>query len=1025
MKNIFALFVAVMICFAFPAIHSAQSPSKDVVESNPQKADSLEKQFIAGGRQLTFEGRRAGEGYFSADGQRMVFQSERDPKNPFYQIYLMDFETGDVDKVSPGHGKTTCAWIHPNGKKVLFASTHGDPNARKKQQEELDFRASGKERRYAWDYDQTFELWEYDTEKKDYKKLTETVGYDAEGSYSPDGKLIAFASNRSGFVGEGLTGKDKETFERDPAFMNDIYIMNADGTNVKQLTTTKGYDGGPFFSPDGKRICWRRFSEDGAMAEIMSMNIDGTDQKQLTRLGAMSWAPYYHPSGEYLIFTTNRHGFANFELYLTSADGKSTPVRVTHTKGFDGLPVFTPDGKKLSWTTNRTPKKQSQIFIGNWNHEHARKLLGLDKVIDAETKPATEIALSTAKETDASFQATDMMRHVDYLCRPDLGGRMTGSKGERLATAYVAAYLDNLGVKPAGPKGSWFQEFDFPAGAELGKSNAFALKLDDSWKNFNSKQWRPISFSKTGEVKDAQVVFAGYGIAAPKKDEFEEYDSYVHLDVKGKWVMIFRYMPENISPEMRQHLSFHSSLRYKAMVARDKGAVGLIVVSGPNSNVRNQLIPLQKDSSLSGTSISAVSVTDEVAAQIMKQVGKDLKAVQTKLDSGKLMMGYEVKGVTCSSNIEIKQVRKKGRNVVGRLVLGDKPSEEAIVVGAHIDHLGVGPSSSSLAKEGDRNGIHFGADDNASGVSGMLEIAEYISNLKANGKLAGMKRDIIFAGWSGEEMGLHGSQAYIEQLRYQIAMESHGGLEGDSDSTAEEAEQSEKDKAFMRNLLKNVPVYPRVAACFNMDMIGRFDKKLILQGIASSDIWRSEIERRNAPIGIPIAIQEDTNLPTDASSFYRAGVPILSAFTGSHKDYHTPADTPEKLDYERAAQIAKLMGFIVRGVSRADKTPVYLEAAKQEKAPRAAMRAYLGTVPSYGAEDVTGVLLSDATKGAPAAKAGVKSGDIIVELAGRKIENIYDYTYAIEALKVGQKTKIVVKRGDKKITLDITPSSRD
>ena len=171
----------------------------------------------------------------------------------------------------------------------------------------------------------------------------------------------------------------------------------------------------------------------------------------------MSWAPFYHPSGEYMIFTTNRHGFANFELYLIDAAGKSMPVRVTHTKGFDGLPVFTPNGKQLAWTTNRTVSKQSQIFIGSWNHEAARELLGL-RAADIQTAEAVKAADDSSKETSVGFEARDVFRHVAYLCRPELAGRMTGAPGERMATAYVAAYLDGLGLKPAGDKGGWMPD---------------------------------------------------------------------------------------------------------------------------------------------------------------------------------------------------------------------------------------------------------------------------------------------------------------------------------------------------------------------------------------------------------------------------------------------------------------------------------------------------------------------------------------------------------------------------------------
>ena len=250
-----------------------------------QSASEDENQWLANVRQLTFAGRRAGEGYFSADGSQLVFQSERESGNPFFQIYLLDRETGDTVRVSPGHGKTTCAWIHPGGDRILFASTHNDPHAAKKQQEELARRQAGTERRYSWDYDPHFDLYAYDVVSKQYRQLTNAEGYDAEGSYSPGGKLIAFASNRRAYTDE-MRPSEREAFQLDPAIMNDIYIMKADGSNVVRLTETLGYDGGPFFSPDGKRICWRRFAENGATAEIMTMNIDGSDKRQLTKLDA-------------------------------------------------------------------------------------------------------------------------------------------------------------------------------------------------------------------------------------------------------------------------------------------------------------------------------------------------------------------------------------------------------------------------------------------------------------------------------------------------------------------------------------------------------------------------------------------------------------------------------------------------------------------------------------------------------------------------------------------------------------------
>jgi C-terminal processing protease CtpA/Prc len=211
-----------------------------------------------------------------------------------------------------------------------------------------------------------------------------------------------------------------------------------------------------------------------------------------------------------------------------------------------------------------------------------------------------------------------------------------------------------------------------------------------------------------------------------------------------------------------------------------------------------------------------------------------------------------------------------------------------------------------------------------------------------------------------------------------------------------------------------------------MDMVGRFEKRLVLQGVGSSSIWKSEIERRNAPIGLPITLQNDSYLPTDASTFFMRGVPILSAFTGSHSDYHTPRDTPDKLNYEAAAKIAKFMGLVTRSITLRDEAPDYVSQAAPEKGKRRArLRAYLGTIPDYAESDVKGLKLSGVAKAGPAAKAGLQAGDLIVELAGKKIDNIYDYTYAIEALKIGQPVKTIVQRGDKRITLEVTPGSRD
>ncbi len=340
-------------------------------------AASQDAPLIANPRQLTFEGLRSGEGYFSADGAAMIFQAEREADNPFYQMYVMDLETGDVRRVSPGHGKTTCGWIHPTQERVLFGSTQDDPDAAAKMADEFAFRESGETRRYSWDFDPTFDIQEHDLATGGYANLTNAPGYDAEGAYSPDGSRIVFASNRSAYERE-LSADDQARLDRDPSYFMEIYVMDADGANVRRLTDAPGYDGGPFWSPDGSKIVWRRFSEDGRTAEVFTMNADGSDARQLTDLGFMSWAPMFHPSGDYVIFSTNVQGHRNFELYMVDAAGAREPVRVTDREGFDGLPMFHPDGDKLAWTSTATDAGMSQIFLADWNDAEARRRLGIE-----------------------------------------------------------------------------------------------------------------------------------------------------------------------------------------------------------------------------------------------------------------------------------------------------------------------------------------------------------------------------------------------------------------------------------------------------------------------------------------------------------------------------------------------------------------------------------------------------------------------------------------------------------------------
>lgn len=940
-------------------------------------------------RQLTFAGRRSGEGYFSADGSRLVFQSERHPGNPFYQIYLMDLRGGELERVSPGSGKTTCGWVHPAGDRVLFASTHADPEALDKQTLELEERASGEERRYSWDFDDQYELYEADLNGAALRQLTWARGYDAEASFSPDGRWIAFASNRHAYS-ETLGPDERALFEADPSSMIEIYLMSADGSDARRLTDHVGYDGGPFFSPDGKRIVWRRFSEDGATAEIYTMALDGGDVRQLTRLGAMSWAPFYHPSGRYVSFATNLHGFSNFELYMVDVEGNSDPIRVTNSDGFDGLPVFSPDGTRLSWTSGRTPDKRPQIFLADWDHPSALRQLGLE--LGSEPPRAEGLVLRTSVE----ITQADLRAHVETLASERFEGRATGTAGGHLATQYVADNFRRLGLEPAGDDGSFFQEFEFTAGVSVGSDNTLRLKSVDSEPAADylvDRDWRPLAFSRLGESGPGGVVFAGYGIAAPAAEEIEAYNSFAGLDLDGKWVLVLRYLPEDVAPKRRQHLSRYAGLRYKAMLARDRGARGLIVVTGPRSQVKQRLIALKLDVSLSGSSLYAISVSDEFAAQMLTRTGRSLEQLQRELDRGEAVAGFELQGVELGATIDLLQEKRTGRNALARLRAAEGAGAAPVVVGAHVDHIGRGRGGNSLARDDERDGIHYGADDNASGVSALLEIAELLSAPPQQPSGA-LRRDVIFAAWSGEEIGLLGSNHFASELS---DLDAHG-----------------------------IAASRQLAAYVNMDMVGRLAKSLFLNGVGSSPIWPEEIERQNLPIGLSIVTQQDSYMPTDSTSFYLKGIPVLAAFTGAHPEYHTPRDTSDRLDYAGMQKIARLMARLVRSVASRSEVPEYLAIERPDSVgERVGLRAYLGTIPDYGRADVLGVALSGVAQGGPAAAAGLIAGDVIVELAGRVIENIYDYTYSIDALKIGESIEVVVVRDGARRTLTLTPESRE
>jgi len=324
--------------------------------------DSLEGKFLSNTRQLTSGFVKAGEGYFSPDGKQIVYQAQ--PLDyPFYQIYRQPLNGESAARpvrISTGRGRTTCSYFSPDGKRILFASSHQDPKideteeAERKQQ--AADKAAGIRRRYKWDFDPYTDMYEADLDGKILKQLTDAKGYDAEGAYSKDGKQIAFCSDRDGDA--------------------DIYVMNADGSNVRQLTNEPGYDVGPFISPDGKWVVFRSDRKKPEMLQIHVVGIDGRNDTALTDTNGVNWGPYWHPTAPYIIWSGADHSDPNarpnYDLWLAryeAKDGKfslDAPIRVTDFAGADVLPVFSPDGSKLMWTSTRTDDHSSQLFIADF-----------------------------------------------------------------------------------------------------------------------------------------------------------------------------------------------------------------------------------------------------------------------------------------------------------------------------------------------------------------------------------------------------------------------------------------------------------------------------------------------------------------------------------------------------------------------------------------------------------------------------------------------------------------------------------
>jgi Zn-dependent M28 family amino/carboxypeptidase len=371
---------------------------------------------------------------------------------------------------------------------------------------------------------------------------------------------------------------------------------------------------------------------------------------------------------------------------------------------------------------------------------------------------------------------------------------------------------------------------------------------------------------------------------------------------------------------------------------------------------------------------------------MLSTAGKDLKQAQSALDKEDPHAegGFAIPGVRVKVATAVQLIKNTDNNVLA-LPGPTNSGAEYVMLGAHYDHLGRGESG-AMQRSGEENQIHNGADDNASGVAAILELAGALSE-EYSANPGEFQRGVIFALWSGEEIGLVGSTHFAEEPPLPLT---------------------------------------NIIAYLNFDMVGRLqENKLTLQGLGSSKSWRRIIEKRNVAAGFDLTLQDDPYLPTDVTALYPKGIPVLAFFTGSHEDYHRPTDDPEKINYGGLERITRLAHGIVRDLATVSNRVDYakVERASPAGGSRENLRAYLGTIPDYTTE-VPGVKLSGVRGGSPADKAGLKGGDVIVQFGGQKIANIYDYTYSLDAVKIGQPVDIVVQRGAERLTISITPEAR-
>ena len=575
--------------------------------------------------------------------------------------------------------------------------------------------------------------------------------------------------------------------------------------------------------------------------------------------------------------------------------------------------------------------------------------------------PATHAAPATPQASDITERLLGIVR---TLADPKWEGRGVGTAGLDSAARFVAAEMAARGLAPAGDDGTYFQKMEVTTGVEVGEPCAIEVRGKRSGVG---AQFMPIGFSTNGTLK-APLVFAGYGITAPGYD----YDDYAGIDARDKIVLVFTQEPGEMDSSSRFEGNVntpHAEVRTKAINAREHGALGMLLVNGPRYHAGE---PLRKPRTEGGgymtSGLIAAQIGEDVAAAMLAPAKLTLLDLQQAIDAHTRPHSMGLPD-SATVTVTLKRTRAGIENVVG--MFPGRDTMRTLVIGAHYDHLGYG-GENSLAP--DQNVPHVGADDNASGVAVMLGIAGGERARIATGWRP--VHTLVFCGFTAEETGLVGSSHFVDDPPRPL---------------------------------------PTIEAMINMDMVGRLrDDKLMVMGVGTAQEFPALVDSVNrATAGFRIKTASDGYGPSDHSSFYKRQVPVLMLFTGAHADYHKPTDTADKINGAGLTRIATFAKALVDSLDARPRVH-YQRAAADSSVGRIAggggYGAYLGTIPDY-MQTEGGVLLSGVRAGGPAEQAGLKEGDVIVKFDGVRIDNIYDYTFALRSRKPGQTVRITVKRG--------------